>query len=311
MTMWSFISDWIFSCIKKTISSKLLNSLRCNFLLFSSVCVFSALFSSINKKNDDKKSHLHMKTEFLNSFSFSVLHSRTLRHSRDDKRQKQRLLFCRDATLYSDLMHQHVILKCKGWWRSLLLTPPTPDQHLSHLHLWRKVIQLRRVSSLFVSGNLMCLFDRFYKLKLSEVEQKLNFKLLCEHAVQPFSRWWRSSLWAQTEGDSVFVQADELQGPVSDTLIWFSLNGLVESTPASRRVHVTASRVGTRWVFVGSEVFFSAAAALSFSPDVNCSHSASWWFCLRADERLVLVLVLISEWRLSRWHRDAVVRWCN
>lgn len=104
------------------------------------------------------------------------------------------------------------------WWRSLLLTPPTPDQHLSHLHLWRKVIQLRRVSSLFVSGNLMCLFDRFYKLKLSEVEQKLNFKLLCEHAVQPFSRWWRSSLWAQTEGDSVFVQADELQGPVSDTL---------------------------------------------------------------------------------------------
>lgn len=125
-----------------------------------------------------------MKTEFLNCFSFSVLHSRTLRHSRDDKRQKQRLLFCRDATLYSDLMHQHVILKCKGWWRSLLLTPPTPDQHLSHLHLWRKVIQLRRVSSLFVSGNLMC----FYKLKLSEVEQKLNFKLLCEHIVQPFSR---------------------------------------------------------------------------------------------------------------------------
>lgn len=109
MTMWSFISDWIFSCIKKTISSKLLNSLRCNFLLFSSVCVFSALFSSINKKNDDKKSHLHMKTEFLNSFSFSVLHSRTLRQSRDDKRQKQRLLFCRDATLYSDLMHQHVM----------------------------------------------------------------------------------------------------------------------------------------------------------------------------------------------------------
>lgn len=127
----------------------------------------------------------------------------------------------------------------------------------------------------------MCLFDRFYKLKLSEVEQKLNFKLLCEHIVQPFSRWWRSSLWAQTEGDSVFVQADGLQGPVSDTLIWFSLNGLVESTPASRRIHVTASRVGTRWVFVGSEVFFSAAAALSFSPDVNCSHSASWWFCLK------------------------------
>lgn len=134
MTMWSFIIDWIFSCIKKTISSKLLNSLRCNFLLFSSVCVFSALFSSINKKNDDKKSHLHMKTEFLNSFSFSVLHSRTLRHSRDDKRQKQAAVLQRRNTLFwfnastcddapccwlrPHLINTSVTCTCEGKWSS-------------------------------------------------------------------------------------------------------------------------------------------------------------------------------------------------